>query len=232
VPSAREPFVRFPSPLTSHATDSRPSSAFEFTGELTDDTPRHTAGTDARGRTRESTEGDLARDRAKFERRKVASEVASSGFFEEKMPNPRFFRVQIYSLIFSFMRICVRVSLMMYPLKMDTISPIDFQILQYWILPYAQVLRLLTAASSPRRRHSSSTEPRAESREPRAGRKDTELGLTSILNRSRGHERRRDAGMGARMRERTCREHRDEDARLSTRCDASGDARRAMGSMR
>lgn len=73
---------------------------------------------------------------------------------------------------------------------------------------------------------------RAESREPRAGRKDTELGLTSILRRSRGHERRCDVGVGARMRERTCREHRDEDARLSTRCDASGDARRGMGSMR
>ena len=103
MPSAREPFVRFPSPLTSRATDARASSAFEFTGELTDDAPRHTAGTDARGRTRESTEGDPARDRAKFERRKVASEVARVGFFEEKMPNPRFFRVQMYSLIFSFM---------------------------------------------------------------------------------------------------------------------------------
>jgi hypothetical protein len=55
--------LRFPSPLTSRATDARPSSAFEFTGELTDDAPRHTAGTDARGRFRESTEGDTARSR-------------------------------------------------------------------------------------------------------------------------------------------------------------------------
>lgn len=43
------------------------------------------------------------RDRAKFERSEVASEVARRGFFEETMPNPILFRVQIYSFKLSFM---------------------------------------------------------------------------------------------------------------------------------